>query len=83
MRLFVTLAPAAPEASAAAGAGSPHAAPERRDLVLHTPGSTTVGALAARLAGQGATEDAPPALFLGDREVPANLPISASGIRDG
>ncbi|GCD46562.1 FtsK/SpoIIIE domain-containing protein [Streptomyces paromomycinus] len=78
MRLFVTLAPAAP-----ARPGSPQPAPERRDLVLHTPGTTTVGALAARLAGDHATGDTPPALFLGGRELPADLPVSATGIRDG
>lgn len=78
MRLFVTLAPAAP-----ARPGSPQPAPERRDLVLHTSGTTTVGALAARLAGDHATGDTPPALFLGDRELPADLPVSATGIRDG
>ncbi|MEU2791866.1 FtsK/SpoIIIE domain-containing protein [Streptomyces sp. NPDC007100] len=84
MRLFVTLAPAAPEASAPARPGSPHAAPERRDLVLHTPGGTTVGALAARLAGEHAGDGgAAPALYLGDRELPADLPLSATGIRDG
>ncbi|MFD7664092.1 FtsK/SpoIIIE domain-containing protein [Streptomyces sp. NPDC059788] len=77
MRLFVTIAPAAP-----ARPGSPEPAPERRDLVLHTPGSTTVGALAARLAGVQATDDAP-ALFLGDRELDADLPVSATGVRDG
>ncbi|MEV5594286.1 FtsK/SpoIIIE domain-containing protein [Streptomyces sp. NPDC052496] len=52
-------------------------------MVLHTPGSTTVGALAARLAGAHATDGAPPALYLGDRELPADLPVSAAGIRDG
>ncbi|MFI8993015.1 FtsK/SpoIIIE domain-containing protein [Streptomyces sp. NPDC053542] len=83
MRLFVTLAPAAPETSAPARPGSPHTAPERRDLVLDTPGSTTVGALAARLAGEPPTGDTAPALFLEDRELPADLPLAATGVRDG
>ncbi|MGW7554238.1 hypothetical protein, partial [Streptomyces rimosus] len=80
MRLFVTLAPAAPEASAAAGAGSPHAAPERRDLVLHTPGSTTVGALAARLAGARPPQGGPPPRFRGVPVVRGQQPGCRRGI---
>ncbi|MEC4020238.1 FtsK/SpoIIIE domain-containing protein, partial [Streptomyces sp. H27-D2] len=53
-----------------------------RDLFLNTTGRTTVGALAARLAGTDHGGDTP-ALFLGDRELPAALPLAASGIRDG
>ncbi|MBZ4017616.1 hypothetical protein CCS38_18135, partial [Streptomyces purpurogeneiscleroticus] len=83
MRLFVTISPAAPEASAPTRSGSPHAAPERRDLALDAPGSTTVGALAARLAGESPTGGTAPALFLEDRELPADLPLAATGIRDG
>nr|WP_037959053.1 FtsK/SpoIIIE domain-containing protein [Streptomyces violens] len=53
-------------------------------MVLDAPGSTTVGALAARLAGEHTTADgAASALYLGDCELPADLPLSATGIRDG
>ncbi|MFE7317592.1 FtsK/SpoIIIE domain-containing protein [Streptomyces sp. NPDC057555] len=69
MRLFVSIV-------------APHTSDRPRDLILHAAGSTTVGALAARLddAGDGA---GPPALHLGDRALPPELTLSAAGIHDG
>ncbi|MDJ0343357.1 FtsK/SpoIIIE domain-containing protein [Streptomyces sp. H10-C2] len=59
-----------------------------RDFVLDATGATTVGALASRLAAGGQDPGRPggaepPALYLGDRELPAGLPLSAAGVRDG
>ncbi|MGW2579092.1 FtsK/SpoIIIE domain-containing protein, partial [Streptomyces nondiastaticus] len=67
MRLFVSLT--------APGSG--------RDLVLDAPGTTTVGALAAQLAGTGDDGAEPPVLHLGDVPLPPGATLSAAGLRDG
>ncbi|MFF7728685.1 FtsK/SpoIIIE domain-containing protein [Streptomyces sp. NPDC008001] len=53
-----------------------------RDLVLDVPGGTTVGALAERLGG-AADGAEPPVLHLGDRPLPPEATLSATGLRDG
>ncbi|MFH8617176.1 FtsK/SpoIIIE domain-containing protein [Streptomyces sp. NPDC017979] len=78
MRLFVSLNHHAPGAPASPA----------RELVLDAPGATTVATLAARLAAADGTEPTPgtddgPALYLGDRPLPADRTLSAAGIRDG
>ncbi|MEU5976547.1 FtsK/SpoIIIE domain-containing protein [Streptomyces sp. NPDC047315] len=77
MRLFVSLHDPA----------SGH--PDRdREILLDAPGATSVATLAAGLGGTDgtATPDGPvgaPVLHLGDRALPADLPLAATGIRDG
>ncbi|MFH8788125.1 FtsK/SpoIIIE domain-containing protein [Streptomyces roseoverticillatus] len=76
MRLFVSLtSPGAPGSDAEPGF--------HRDLVLDAPGTTTVGALAAQLAGAGDDGAEPPVLHLGDRPLPPGATLSAAGLRDG
>lgn len=80
MRLFVTIASAAPDTPALA---PDSASGPRRDLVLQAAGRTTVAALAGRLGGAENPGGPPATLFLGERELPADLPLSEAGIRDG
>ncbi|MEU5159064.1 FtsK/SpoIIIE domain-containing protein [Streptomyces sp. NPDC020875] len=57
--------------------------PERdREILLDAPGTTEVAALAAGIAGTDDPGNAP-ALHLGTRPLDPDLPLSATGIRDG
>ncbi|QNA78455.1 hypothetical protein C8250_038325 [Streptomyces sp. So13.3] len=76
MRLFLSITPA-------------ETPDQGRDLMIDATGATTVGALVARLASAGRETtgahggDELPPLYLGDRRLPAELPLSAAGVRDG
>ncbi|GAA2367635.1 FtsK/SpoIIIE domain-containing protein [Streptomyces cuspidosporus] len=54
------------------------------DVMLEVGGATTARAVAVRLAEMGhATGPGGAELFLGDRPLPAGLPLAAAGVRDG